>query len=64
MPVVFITVKNVFGVLLYYPDPANITALLLARLICKKTFNTQDIRSIRALGFEIQYTNAYADAQV
>ena len=64
MPVVFITIKNVFGVLKYYPDPADITALLVARLVGKKTFSTQDIGSIRALGFEIQYSDAYADAQV
>ena len=64
MPVVFLTIKIVYGVPKIYPDPMDVTALRLARLAGTKTFSTQNIEDIRALGFEIQYSDAYAAAQV
>ena len=48
----------------FYPDPSNATALRLAKLTGNKTFSTSDIATIKALGFEIQYVDAYAGAQV
>lgn len=48
----------------FYPDPSNATALRLAKLTGNKTFSTSDIATIKALGFEIQYSDAYAAAQV
>ena len=48
----------------YYPDPSNATALRLAKLTGNKTFSTRDLATIRRLGFEIQYVDAYVDAQV
>jgi len=64
MPVVFLTIKIVYGVPKIYPDPNNATALRLAKLIGAKTFNAQQVADIKALGFEIQYSNAYVAAQV
>ena len=64
MPVVFINIKCVYGVMKYYPDPSNATALRLAKLTGNKTFSTSDLATIRRLGFEIQYVDAYAGAQV
>jgi hypothetical protein len=64
MPVVFINIKCVYGVMKFYPDPSNATALRLAKLTGTKTFSTSDIATIKALGFEIQYVDAYAGAQV
>ena len=64
MPVVFLTIKIVYGVPKIYPDPTNATALQLAKLTGTKTFSAQDVAAIKALGFEIQYSDAYADAQV
>ena len=64
MPVVFLTIKIVYGVPKIYPDPTNTTALQLAKLTGTKTFSAQNIADIRALGFEIQYNDAYTDAQV
>lgn len=63
MPVVFLTIKIVYGVPTIYPDPMDLTALHLARLAGTKTFSTQNIEDIRALGFQIQYSDAYAAAQ-
>ena len=64
MPVVFLTIKIVYGVPKIYPDPNNTAALRLAKLIGTRTFSTQNVEDIRALGFEIQYSDAYAAAQV
>ena len=64
MPVVFLTIKIVYGVPKIYPDPTNATAVRLARLIRAKTFSRQHVADIKALGFEIQYVDAYASAQV
>lgn len=64
MPVVFLTIKIVYGVAKIYPDPNNATALRLAKLIGAKTFSTQQVADIKALGFEVQYSDAYAAAQV
>jgi hypothetical protein len=64
MPVVFLTIKIVYGVPKIYPDPNNATALRLAKLIGAKTFNAQQVADIKALGFEIQYSDAYVAAQV
>ncbi len=64
MPVVFLTIKIVYGVPKIYPDPTNATALQLAKLTGTKTFSAQDVAAIKALGFEIQYSDAYAAAQV
>jgi len=64
MPVVFLTIKIVYGVPKIYPDPTNITAVQLAKLTGNKTFSSQDIATIKALGFEIQYVDAYANAQI
>jgi hypothetical protein len=64
MPVVFLTIKIVYGVPKIYPDPTNTTALQLAKLTGTKTFSAQDVAAIKALGFEIQYSDAYAAAQV
>ena len=64
MPIVFIIIKCVYGVMKYYPDPSNATALRLAKLTGNKTFSTSDLATIRRLGFEIQYVDAYAGAQV
>lgn len=64
MPVVFLTIKIVYGVPKIYPDPTNATAVRLARLIGAKTFSSQQVADIKALGFEIQYVDAYASAQV
>ena len=64
MPVVFLTIKIVYGVPKIYPDPDNATALRLAKLIGAKTFNAQQVADIKALGFEIQYSDAYVAAQV
>ena len=64
MPVVFLTIRVVYGVPKIYPDPANATALRLAKLIGTKTFSAQQVADIKALGFEIQYSDAYAAAQV
>ena len=64
MPVVFLTLKIVYGVPKIYPDPINATALRLAKLIGAKTFNAQQVADIKALGFEIQYSDAYVAAQV
>ena len=64
MPVVFLTIKIVYGVPKIYPDPTNTTALQLAKLTGTKTFSAQDVAAIKALGFEIQYSDSYAAAQV
>jgi len=64
MPVVFLTIKIVYGVPKIYPDPTNITAVQLAKLTGNKTFSSQDIATIKALGFEVQYVDAYANAQI
>lgn len=64
MPVVFLTIKIVYGVPKIYPDPTNITAVQLAKLTGNKTFSAQDIATIKALGFEVQYVDAYANAQI
>lgn len=64
MPVVFLTIKIVYGVPKIYPDPTNITAVQLAKLTGNKTFSNQDVATIKALGFEVQYVDAYANAQV
>ena len=64
MPVVFLTIKIVYGVPKIYPDPTNITAVQLAKLTGNKTFSAQDIETIKALGFEVQYVDAYANAQI
>jgi hypothetical protein len=64
MPVVFLTIKCVYGVMKFYPDPTNATAVRLAKLTGTKTFSTEDIATIKALGFEIQYSDAYAAAQI
>ena len=64
MPVVFLTIKIVYGVPKIYPDPNNATALRLAKLIGTRTFSAQQVADIKALGFEIQYSNAYVAAQV
>ena len=64
MPVVFLTIKLVYGVPKIYPDPTNTTATRLAKLIGTKTFSAQNIADIRALGFQIEYTDAYAGAQI
>jgi len=64
MPVVFLTIKCVYGVMKFYPDPSNATALRLAKLTGTKTFSNEDIATIKALGFEIQYSDAYAAAQI
>ena len=58
MPVVFLTIKIVYGVPKIYPDPNNAAALRLAKLIGAKTFNAQQVADIKALGFEIQYSDA------
>ena len=64
MPVVFLTIKIVYGVPKIYPDPTNATALQLAKLTGTKTFSAQDVAAIKALGFEIQYSDAYAAARL
>ena len=64
MPVVFLTLKNDYGVPKIYPDSSNSTALRLAKLIGTRTFSAQQVADIKALGFEIQYSNAYVAAQV
>ena len=64
MPVVFLTIRVIYGVPKIYPDPSNATALRLAKLIGAKTFSAQQVADIKALGFEIQYSDAYAAAQV
>jgi len=64
MPVVFLTIRVIYGVPKIYPDPSNATALRLAKLIGTKTFSAQQVADIKALGFEIQYSDAYAAAQV
>jgi hypothetical protein len=64
MPVVFLTIKIVYGVPKIYPATLDLTANRLARLTGTKTFSAQNIADIRALGFEIQYNDAYTDAQV
>jgi hypothetical protein len=64
MPVVFLTIKIVYGVPKIYPADGNLTANRLARLVGAKTFNAQQVADIKALGFEIQYVDAYADAQI
>jgi hypothetical protein len=64
MPVVFLTIKIVYGVPKIYPDPTNVTAMQLAKLTGTKTFSAQDVAAIKALGFEIQYVDAYAGVQI
>jgi hypothetical protein len=64
MPVVFLTIKIVYGVPKIYPATLDLTATRLARLVGTKTFSAQNIADIRALGFEIQYNDAYTDAQI
>ena len=64
MPVVFLMIKIVYGVPKIYPDPSNATALRLAKLIGAKTFNAQQVADIKSLGFDIQYVDAYANAQI
>jgi hypothetical protein len=64
MPVVFLTIKNVYGVPKIYPDSSNSTALRLAKLIGAKTFNAEQVALIKALGFQIQYSDAYAAARL
>ena len=64
MPVVFLTIKIVYGVPKIYPATLDLTANRLARLTGTKTFSAQNIADIRALGFEIQYSDSYAAAQV
>lgn len=64
MPVVFLTIKIVYGVPKIYPDPTNTTAVQLAKLTGNKTFSNQDVATIKALGFEVQYVDAYASAQI
>jgi hypothetical protein len=64
MPVVFLTIKNVYGVPKIYPDSSNSTALRLAKLIGARTFNAEQVALIKALGFQIQYSDAYAAARL
>lgn len=64
MPIIVLTIKNVYGVSKVYPAPGNRTAELFAALTGNKTFSPQDIATIKALGFEIQYVDAYVSAQV
>lgn len=64
MPVVQIQIKMVYGNVLYYPYPGNIAAEALARIAGKKSFSKADIANIKALGFAVEYVNAYAAAEV
>ncbi len=62
MQVVQIQIRQVYGNSLYYP--ANQAAEIFAGIAGKKTFSRADIRSIQALGFQIEYVNAYEALEV
>lgn len=64
MPVVQIQMKMVYGNMLYYPCPGNIAAEALARIAGKKSFSKADIANIKAIGFDVQYVNAYEAEEV
>ena len=62
MKLIQISIKQVYGNVLYYP--ANEAAGIFASIAGKKTFSQKDISNILALGFEIQYVNAYEALEV
>ena len=59
MPIIVLTLKSVYGVVKVYPAPGNRTAELFAALTGTKTFSPRDLANIKALGYEIEYVNAY-----
>lgn len=59
MPTVVLTIRSVYGVPKFYPAPGNRTAELFAALTGTKTFSPRDLANIKALGYEIEYVNAY-----
>jgi hypothetical protein len=59
MPIVLLTIKSVYGVPKFYPAPGNRTAELFAALTGTKTFSPRDLANIKALGYELEYVNAY-----
>ena len=59
---VLIAIKVVYGNPLYYP--ANDAASIFAALAGKKSLSKADIAKIKALGYEVEYVNAYAAAEV
>jgi hypothetical protein len=64
MPTVVLTIKSVYGLPKFYPAPGNRTAELFAALIGTKTFSPRDRANIMALGYKIEYVDAYAAARV
>jgi hypothetical protein len=62
MQVVQIEIKSVYGKPTYYP--ANEAARLFAAIAETKTLSKGDLRKIKALGFAVEYVNAYAAAEV
>jgi|APGre2960657373_1045057.scaffolds.fasta_scaffold38310_4 hypothetical protein len=60
--VVQIQIKSVYGKPTYYP--VNEAGQLFAAIAETKTLSKGDLTKIMQLGFEIQYVDAYADAQV
>jgi hypothetical protein len=52
----------VYGKPTYYP--VNEAGQLFAAIAETKTLSKGDLQKIMQLGFEIQYVDAYADAQV
>jgi hypothetical protein len=60
--IVQIQIKCVYGKPTYYP--VNEAGQLFAAIAETKTLSKGDLQKIMQLGFEIQYVDAYADAQV
>ena len=59
---VLISIKMVYGNALYYP--ANDAASIFAAIAGKKSLSKADIAKIKALGFAVEYVNAYEAAEV
>ncbi len=59
---VVIEIKMVYGNVLYYP--ANEAAKIFANIAGKKSLAKADIANIKALGFAVEYVNAYEAAEV
>jgi len=59
---VVIMMKNVYGNVLFYPvcDAAKI----LAKIAGKRTFSYGDLSNIKALGYAVEYVNAYEALEV
>lgn len=57
-----IAIKMVYGNALYYP--ANDAASIFAAIAGKKSLSKADIAKIKALGFAVEYVNAYEAAEV